>query len=84
MSDKPDLSTIVVYTYTASADLELPASCLEAAKKSIYAAHGYTPRLYEDAPPGVKAALRRLPASQGTLVTIDVFADGRRRIRRGD
>lgn len=81
---EPDLSKIVVYTYTASADLELPASCLEAAKDAIHAAHGYTPKPYEEAPPAVNAALRRLPASQGAMVTIDVFADGRRRVRRGD
>jgi hypothetical protein len=79
-----DLSRIVVYTYAASADLELPASCSEAAKRAIHAAHGHTPKTYEEAPPAVKDALRMLVASQGALVTIDVFADGRRRIRHAD
>ena len=85
MSDAlKDLSKTVVYTYTASAVLEPPGSYEDAARQAIYAAHGYTPKPYEDAPRAVRDALSMLLASQGAMVTIDVCADGRRRIRNAN
>ena len=82
MSDAlKDLSKTVVFTYTASANLELPRSSEDAARQAICAAHGYTPTPYEDAPRAVRDALSMLAASQGAMTTIDVYADGRRRIR---
>ena len=82
MSDAlKDLSKTVVYTYTASAVLEPPGSYEDAARQAIYAAHGYIPKPYEEAPRAVKDAISMLAAAQGALVTIDVYADGRRRIR---
>lgn len=69
----------IVYTYLGCVMLDPPdSSCLEDAKRAIYAAHSYVPKQGEELPAAVRDACFMLVASQGTLVRIGVRADGKR------
>ena len=71
----------VVYTYYEAVPIPLEKQQLQRAIEAIHAAHGYTPHPHEEPPQAVRAAVDLARSSFGNLVTIDVYADGRRRIR---
>ena len=79
MTNKP--AQMPVYSYTTTIETLLPTHERIPALQAINAAHGYVPQWDEDAPKHILDAHYKLHGVQQQSVTIDIFADGTRRIR---
>ena len=77
------MNDVPIYSYVVSITIPAPPSvCMLSARQAINAAHGYMWKPEGMAPEVVNDAHWRLNSTQGAVITVDVYADGSRKVRK--